>query len=257
MFAPHQAVEIPMMPRFVPTAVPALLSFVAGYIDSCMFLALFGLFVAQVTGSFVLTGVQFVMHDLHVGVRVVGIPAFFLAGVATTVIVRSAERRGQDALPAALALEAVLLTALFVSWLAGRPLREPNGLAELSAGLSGIFAMGVQSALVRLLVQGSPSTSVMTTNTTQLAIDTTEFFLAWWRRGGSMPADTKAAGDCVEIKGRLTKLWPVMLGFLIGTLAGAVAYLRLDLWCVVLAIAIVGALAAWAIAFSDESLSRT
>ena len=54
MFAPHQAVEIPMMPRFVPTAVPALLSFVAGYIDSCMFLALFGLFVAQVTGSFVL-----------------------------------------------------------------------------------------------------------------------------------------------------------------------------------------------------------
>ena len=78
MFAPHQAVEIPMMPRFVPTAVPALLSFVAGYIDSCMFLALFGLFVAQVTGSFVLTGVQFVMHDLHVGVRVVGIPAFFL-----------------------------------------------------------------------------------------------------------------------------------------------------------------------------------
>lgn len=84
-----------MMPQFVPTAVPALLSFVAGYIDSCMFLALFGLFVAQVTGSFVLTGVQFVMHDLHVGVRVVGIPAFFLAGVATTVIVRSAERRGK------------------------------------------------------------------------------------------------------------------------------------------------------------------
>ncbi|HEY2487432.1 MAG TPA: DUF1275 family protein, partial [Candidatus Binataceae bacterium] len=126
------------------------------------------------------------------------------------------------------------------------------GLAELSAGLSGIFAMGVQSALVRLLVQGFPSTSVMTTNTIQLAIDTTKFFLAWWRRDGSMPADTKAAGDYVEIKGRLSKLWPVMLGFLIGTLAGAVAYLRLDLWCVVLAIAIVGALAVWAIAFSGN-----
>ena len=167
-----------MMPRCAPAAVPAFLSFVAGYIDSCTFLALSGLFVAQVTGSFVLTGVHFVTHDPGV-VKVVGIPAFFLASVATTVMVRSAERRGQDALPAALALEAVLLTGLLVSWLAGRPLREPHGLADLSAGLSAILAMGVQSALIRLLVQGSPSTSVMTTNTTQLAIDITEFALAW------------------------------------------------------------------------------
>jgi hypothetical protein len=50
--------------------------------------------------------------------------------------------------------------------------------------------MGMQSALVRLLVQGSPSTSVMTTNTTQLAIDTTEFLLAW-RLRRSAPANTK------------------------------------------------------------------
>jgi uncharacterized membrane protein YoaK (UPF0700 family) len=222
-----------------------------------MFLALFGLFVAQVTGSFVLTGVQFVTHDLGVGVKVAGVPAFFLAGVATTILVRSAEWRGRHALPAALALEAVLLTGLLVSWLAGRPLREPNVLADLSAGLSGIFAMGVQSALVRLLVQGSPSTSVMTTNTTQLAIDTTELILAWrWRRGG-VPASTKAASEYVEIKRRLNKLWPVMLGFFLGTLAGAVAYVRLDLWCVVFAIAIVGALSVWAIFFSGESLSRT
>jgi uncharacterized membrane protein YoaK (UPF0700 family) len=230
-----------------------LLSFVAGYIDSCTFLALFGLFVAQVTGSFVLTGVQLVTHDLGVAVKVVGIPAFFLAGVATTVMVRSAERRGQDALPAALALEAVLLAGLLVSWFVGRPLREPSALADLSTGLSGIFAMGVQSALVRLLVQGSPSTNVMTTNTTQLAIDTTELVLSWWRHGG-MPGDMKAAGEYVEIKRRLNKLWPVMLGFLLGTLAGAVAYVRFDLWCVVLAIAIVGALSVWAIAFSGESL---
>jgi uncharacterized membrane protein YoaK (UPF0700 family) len=242
-----------MMPRYVPAAVPVLLSFVAGYIDSCTFLALFGLFVAQVTGSFVLTGVQLVTHDLGVAVKVVGIPAFFLAGVATTVMVRSAERRRQDALPAALALEAVLLAGLLVSWFVGRPLREPNALADLSTCLSGIFAMGVQSALVRLLVQGSPSTNVMTTNTTQLAIDTTELVLSWFRHGG-MPGDMKAAGEYVEIKRRLNKLWPVMLGFLLGTLAGAVAYVRFDLWCVVLAIAIVGALSVWAIAFSGESL---
>jgi uncharacterized membrane protein YoaK (UPF0700 family) len=171
-------------------------------------------------------------------------------------MVKSAEHRGQDALPATLALEAVLLTGLLVSWLAGRPLREPNALAVLSAGLSGISAMGVQSALVRLLAQGAPSTSVMTTNTTQLGIDTTEFVLAWWRRRG-VAADTKVAGEYVEIKRRLNKLWPVMLGFLLGTLTGAVAYVWLDLWCVVLAIAIVAALSVWATTFSGESLPRT
>jgi hypothetical protein len=37
-----------------------------------------------------------------------------------------------------------------------------------------------------------------------------------------------------------------MLGFFLGTLAGAVAYVRLDLWCLLLAIAIIGTLSVWA-----------
>lgn len=87
------------MQRFRPAALPPLLSFVAGYVDGCMYLALFGLFVAQVTGSFVLAGVQLVTRDPSVVVKAMGIPVFFFAGIATTLMVRSAERRGRDALP--------------------------------------------------------------------------------------------------------------------------------------------------------------
>ena len=47
----------------VPRIVPALLSFAAGYVDACTFLALFGLYVAQVTGSFVVAGAELVAHD--------------------------------------------------------------------------------------------------------------------------------------------------------------------------------------------------
>ena len=38
--------------QHVPAMIPPLLSFTAGFIDSFTVLVLFGLFVAQVTGSF-------------------------------------------------------------------------------------------------------------------------------------------------------------------------------------------------------------
>ena len=236
-----------MVPRSIPSGVLPLLSFVAGYVDGCTYLALFGLFVAQVTGSFVLTGAQFVTPSPGVLVKLVGIPVFFLAGMATTVIVSSVERRARDALPPALALEAVLLTCLLLSWIAESPFRGPNLPAVLSTSLCGLSAMGVQSALVRLLVQGSPSTNVMTTNTTQFAIDTTELVLAWSSKR-SAPSDTRPEAEHTEMLRRWTKHWSVMLGFFLGTLAGAGAYVRLDLWCVLLPIAIIGTLLVWATA---------
>jgi uncharacterized membrane protein YoaK (UPF0700 family) len=42
----------------VPRMVPVSLGFVAGFVDACTFFALFRLFVAQVTGSFVIARVQ-------------------------------------------------------------------------------------------------------------------------------------------------------------------------------------------------------
>src|SRR3954465_11325138 len=98
-------------PAILPASVPVLLSVLAGYVDSCTFLALFGLFVAQVTGSFVLAGTLFVTHQHGAVIKILAIPAFFLAGVATTVMVRRSAR-GRSALPATLGLEAALLAGL-------------------------------------------------------------------------------------------------------------------------------------------------
>ena len=49
-----------VQPLTVPRILPACLGFVAGFIDACTFFALFHFFVAQVTGSFVIVGGQFV-----------------------------------------------------------------------------------------------------------------------------------------------------------------------------------------------------
>ena len=228
----------------LPTVVPALLSFVAGYVDSCTFLALFGLYVAQLTGSFVLAGTETVVHDSAAAIKLLAIPVFCLAGVVTTVMVRNAG--GRSALATALALEAVLLAGLFVAWLLGAPLTGRGDPAVLAASLCGLSAMGVQSALVRLIVKGCPSTNVMTTNTTLFAIDATDLALAW-RAQRRAPGDAAAAAAYADVRDRFALLWPIVAGFIAGTIGGAVAYARLDLWCVLLAIAIVAALAAWAV----------
>jgi uncharacterized membrane protein YoaK (UPF0700 family) len=230
-------------PAIMPVRVPVLLSILAGYVDSCTFLALFGLFVAQVTGSFVLAGTLFVTHQNGALIKLLAIPAFFAAGVATTVIVRRTARR-QSALSATLGLEAVLLAGLFACWLRAGPFVDPNAAAAVLASLFGLSAMGVQSALVRLLAKPYPSTNVMTTNTTQLAIDAADLAMTWRARRRS-PQDAAVAAEYAGIKERLTVLTPIVLGFLAGTVAGAVAYTGLDLWCVLLAIAAAAGLAAW------------
>jgi uncharacterized membrane protein YoaK (UPF0700 family) len=237
--------------RQVSRIVPSLLSFVAGYVDSCTFLALFGLFVAQVTGSFVLAGTQLVMLRPGVLLRFAEIFAFFLAAVAITLIVRSAQRRGRNAWTSALALEGLLLTGLLILWIVSGPW-EPDTPIVLFASLLGLSAMGVQSAFVRLLIQGSPSTNVMTINTTQLAIDTTELMLARWPRR-HVQTNATAAAEHAEIERRLTRLLPILLSFFFGTFAGAAAYIWLDLWCVLLAIAIIGVLLIWAQCFQRNA----
>jgi uncharacterized membrane protein YoaK (UPF0700 family) len=228
-------------PTSVPKSVQVLLSVLAGYVDSCTFLALFGLFVAQVTGSFVLAGVQLVQSERGALIKLVGIPAFFLAGVAATVIVRMLGRRRGPALAVALALETALLAGLLAAWLLGAPLRDPDAPVAVCAALFGLSAMGVQSALVRLVIIGAPSTNVMTSNTTQLAIDATDLAFAWQARRRA-PHDAALAAEHARARERFNALWPVILGFLAGTLAGALAYARFDVWCILAAVAVALAL---------------
>lgn len=233
--------DTPPMPR----RILVLLSVLAGYVDSCTFLALFGLFVAQVTGSFVFAGTLLVAPEEGALVKLLGIPVFFVACMITVLIVRSAARRGRSAVAAALALETVLLAGLFACWLVAAPFRAPDAMPAMIASVFGLSAMGVQSALVRLLSAGGPSTNVMTTNTTQFAIDVTEVAMSWWalRRA---PGDAAAAAAHARARKRFDGMWPVVLGFLVGTVSGALAYARFDLWAILAPIALAGALTVWA-----------
>jgi uncharacterized membrane protein YoaK (UPF0700 family) len=230
----------------VPSPIPVMLSVVAGYVDSCTYLGLFGVFVAQATGSFVLAGTLLVKSEPGALAKLFAIPIFFFAGMAITVLVHLMRGCPRVALAWSLVIECLLLTGFLVSSWTGAPFRGPDTPGAIVALLFGMAAMGVQSALVRLLMRGVASTNVMTTNTTLLAIDAAEMLLGWIERrkfgstGSLNPIYASARNE-------FAALLPLGLGFFAGTAIGAIAYINLGLSCVLLAIIPVGGLALWCV----------
>jgi uncharacterized membrane protein YoaK (UPF0700 family) len=230
----------------LPLVIPILLSVVAGCVDSCTFLGLFGVFVAQVTGSFVIAGTQLVIHDNHVIIKVLAIPVFFGAGMLTTAVVVATDDWRYGPLPWTLALEDLLLAGFAAVGLAGQPFLDANSPMALTAVLLGLSAMGVQSALVRLLMREFGSTNVMTTNTTQLAIDVTKALLSW-RKKRRMPEHPAAADDLAASIQQLLKLLPLLVAFLLGTIAGAIGYVLIGLWCALAPMLVVAGVITWSV----------
>ena len=155
----------------LPAAMPMLLSFVAGYVDSYTYLALFGLFAAQVTGSFVIAGAELVAHDYGIAGKLFAIIAFLVAAAVTAALITLARQQGRAGLPWMLGLEALLLMVFVAMILFGPPIKGANDWHGIVAGLFAAMAMGTQSVLVRLLMKGIPQTNVMTGNMTQLGIE--------------------------------------------------------------------------------------
>jgi uncharacterized membrane protein YoaK (UPF0700 family) len=226
-----------VQPLAVPHMLPACLGFVAGFIDACTFFALFHFFVAQVTGSFVIAGGQIVDFDKTMLVPVLAIPTFFLMGLSTALLLAWSGRTGWTALTAALAAELALVVAFFAVGTLGAPFGYANAPLAVASGLLSISAMGVQSALVRLLMPGVASTNVMTTNTTQLATDAAEWLIASHCKR-VMLDDPGVQADYAAVRGRFTGLFSIMASFLGGTIGGALGYRWFGLSCLLSVIAI-------------------
>jgi uncharacterized membrane protein YoaK (UPF0700 family) len=229
-----------------PASMPMLLSFVAGYVDSYTYLALFGLFAAQVTGSFVIAGAELVTHDYGIAGKLLAIVAFVGAAAFTAALIAWFRHSGMAALPWLLGLETALL-AIFVAIVLFGP--AITGAADWHGIVSGLFAamaMGAQSVLVRLLMKGIPQTNVMTGNMTQLGIETTDLVIAW-RRAVDDPSNVVLTREFAAVKARLWIVASVALGFLTGAAAGAVAWALTGVRGVLLAVGIVGALTLWAL----------
>src|SRR5262249_22294304 len=113
-----------------------------------------------------------------------------------------------------------LLIATMLALMLSLPLSSASAPGTLAATLSGVAAMGVQSAMVRLFMRDVPSTNVMTTNTTQLAVDVTLVLCSLGRRA----ADEAAARQDRAARDRCRCYWPPLAGFVLGTGIGALGF---------------------------------
>jgi uncharacterized membrane protein YoaK (UPF0700 family) len=217
--------------------LPVALGYVAGYVDGCTFIALFGLFVAQVTGSFVAVG-GLAAKSPSALLTLLAIPAFILGAAVASAISTISRHRGLRASPILLGLESALLAAMMATALLAGETQNPDQPAALLVGMFGLSAMGVQNAFVGLHVKGAPSTNVMTTNTGNLAIDAAHVLaVAWLARSTSAPADAEQA------RSRLAKTAPVVLAFLAGTVCGTLACRAWGFACLALPLALLATFA--------------
>lgn len=187
------------------------MGFLAGYVDTLGFIALFGLFTAHVTGNFILIAVSLAAPAQTPSLlKLLAFPAF-IAGVAVArLLVASCERRGAPALKPSYLLQLLLLLGFMLCGVFAEPIGNRAGALALAAGLFGAAAMGAHSAASKLLLTNLAPTSMMTGNVTQLVIDTVD------RLRGA--ADAATAARCAKF------FWPV-LAFALGCGAGAFAFL--------------------------------
>src|SRR4051812_7018756 len=124
-------------PEATPARLATLLAFTAGYVDTLGFMSLFGLFMAHVTGNFILIGAELAVPRSGVLIKFVAFPAFVLGVAAATVLTISMRRRGRQPAPVLLGLQGTLLLALMLIGIASTPLLHASDGAALVAGTAG------------------------------------------------------------------------------------------------------------------------
>lgn len=195
-----------------PERVAVLLSFVAGYVDTVGYVALYGLFTAHVTGNLVLIGSALAQPHEGLRTKLLALPVFVAVVMVATLYVRRCERRGLSALRPLLAVQMLLLVGFAVLAGAASPIANADAPLAMLAGLSGVAAMSVQNALSRLLMAELPPTTVMTGGVTQLAIDAASL----WSGGTA----------AVQGRQRIARFLPPVLAFASGAMLGALLYLH-------------------------------
>lgn len=200
-------------------SLPAVLTLNAGYVDAAGFLALQGLFSAHVTGNFVTLAASLVHGSTGALSKLLALPVFCLAVIATRFIGVGLAARALPRLRPLLALKIVLLALACVFAVRLGPFADADSPAAILTGMMLVAAMGVQNAVGRMHLASYPPTTVMTLTTTQVMLD-----LADVMRG-------VAGAEAETLKPRFRRMAVSVVGFALGCGLAAAFYYFAGMWC--------------------------
>jgi uncharacterized membrane protein YoaK (UPF0700 family) len=189
--------------------LPAILSTTAGAVDVIGFLVFGGLFTAHITGNLVVVAAHYVTGGFGQVGPILAVPVFIASLGVVVLLFGGIQSKGKSR-RALLILHAVLLTGCLGMGLWLGPVRSADNPIAVVAGMLAVAAMATQNALVKLALVKSPSTAVMTTNTTQLIVDVAALV--------RNDEDPEKLGETRQ-RARVTFL--CMAGFVGGCVAGA------------------------------------
>jgi uncharacterized membrane protein YoaK (UPF0700 family) len=207
-------------------ALPALLSFNGGFVDTAGFLGLQGLFTAHVTGNFVTLAAALVFGSHGVIAKLAALPEFVVVVALTHVIGAVLRNRGMDALRLLLVAKVIFLLAFFVLGVALGPFPDSESSAALLTGFAGVAAMAIQNAVQRVHFASIPPTTPMTGNTTQAVLDAVDL------------ASGVPLADAAAVRARFERTAYAIVWFAAGCAGAALLYYWFGLWCLAVPVAI-------------------
>jgi uncharacterized membrane protein YoaK (UPF0700 family) len=199
-----------------------MLSVTAGSTDAIGFLEFDGLFTAHITGNLIVLAAHVIKGGDAQMAKILSVPVFVLTINAVIVLAAGLKKAGWRPLCPLLLLEFALLAAFLLLSVATGPRIDFNATGAIVSGMLGVSAMAVQNVLVPISLKGAPSTAVMITNVTRVAMDIGAMLLG------------SNEGDRSEARTRAMRSLPVIIGFAVGCGLGAACEAALGSWSLVL-----------------------
>jgi uncharacterized membrane protein YoaK (UPF0700 family) len=200
-------------------ALPLVLSFNAGFVDTAGFLALQGLFTAHVTGNFVTLGASLALGTSGAIAKLLALPVFCVMVIAARWLGTLLSHHSTHPFVPLLVLKVLLLTAGSAMAIRFGPFHDGDSWQAIVTGMVLVAAMAIQNAVHRVHLGSAPPSTLMTGTTTQVMLDIADTIYP--REGGQ--AQT----------GRLVQMSTNVVVFAAGCGAAALLFVRFGVLCFV------------------------
>ena len=174
--------------------VPAVLSFVAGFVDVTCYIGLFETFTAFITGNIIVLVSNIAEGKGEIWTKVMVLPAFLAAAAVWVELIKWIRAAGRDVIVHILLLAEAALIALFMltGGLLSR-LQDADAWPTMLTAFVSVVAMALQNVTMVLVLHFHAPTTVMTGNITNFAIHGLDATSAYRYRLGAPPKLSRAA----------------------------------------------------------------